>query len=658
MYFTLKITYTKDMKKFLNIILIIINLIIISRLSFLIIYKEDYYKKILVDNDTPLLGMSAPRGRILDIKGNILVDNIGVKSIIYNKLSISTKKELEISKVLAQNIDISFNISDYDLKNYYYLNHQEEIDLTLDKNIIKDYEERKITSKDLFTKKLELITDEMISSINPKEAYFYYLMNNGYSYQDKIIKTNITNEEYILINKLNLEGIRTDITWDRVYPYDKVLKEVFGHVSSYKQGIPKEYKEEYLNKGYNLNDRVGLNNLEYIYDKYLQGEKAKYKVKDNKLTQVEDYKRGKDIVLSIDINLQLEVEKILEEEMIKAKKSPNSKFYNESYIILSNPQDGSILSLIGKKIKEDNTFIDYSYYNILNSYNLGSVVKGGTISVGYINNLINEKTKYIDSCIRLYGGKDKCSWINIGAVDDIRALKMSSNYFQYRIAIGLTGAKYSPGVRLNIKEEHFQEYRRVLGDYGLGSLTNIDLSKEGTGIKSKDYTPDQLLNMSVGHLDTYTPISLNQYINTIATGNRTELSLLKYVLNHDGSLHYEKVNKVLNKAPVNNNFLERIQEGFRQVNKDGTASLYTNQKFPSAGKTGTADSYLDTDADGRVDTQTTTTSYVMYAPLNNPQISITIVSPNIGYKNNVSDYRYPINRLVATEITNLFNFEE
>ncbi|MDD2505307.1 MAG: penicillin-binding transpeptidase domain-containing protein [Bacilli bacterium] len=646
------------MKKFLYIMLIVINLAILTRLLFLSIYKKDYYFEKLDSSNIILEGMTAPRGRILDVNGNILVDNIGIKSIIYNKLNISTKNELEISKILAKNIKITVDVSSYHLKNYYYLNNKEYIDSLLDKKTFKLYEERKITSNELFLKKLELITEDMLNEIDKAAAYYYFLMNNGYSYEDKIIKEDISDEEYILINKLNLDGIRTDIIWDRFYPYGNVLKNIFGLVSSYKQGLPNEFKNEFLSRNYKLNDRVGLNNLEYIYDEYLQGVKSKYQVSNNKLKLLESAKRGKDLVLSIDINLQISIENILEKEMINAKNSLNSKYFNESYIIVSNPQDGSIISLIGKKIKEDFTFIDYSYYNIINAYNLGSVVKGATISVGYKNKIIDDKTKMQDSCIRLYGGRDKCSWTKIGIVNDINALKMSSNYFQYQIAIGLTGKKYYPGIHLLVDESYFNEYRSVLSSYGLGALTGIDLSKEGIGQKGYEYTPDQLLNMSVGHFDTYTSISLVQYINTIATGYRRELSLLKYVIDHDGSILFEKTNKILNKAPIETKYLERIKEGFREVNATGTAYSYTNHKFSSAGKTGTADSYLDTNLDGVVDMQTKTTSYVMYAPFQKPEISIAIVSPNISYNNKKNNYRYPINSRVSREISNLFSFNE
>lgn len=56
--------------------------------------------------------------------------------------------------------------------------------------------------------------------------------------------------------------------------------------------------------GYNLSDRVGISNLEYIYDEYLKGEKAKYEINDNHLKLIKKEEMGKDIVLNIDIDLQ------------------------------------------------------------------------------------------------------------------------------------------------------------------------------------------------------------------------------------------------------------------------------------------------------------------------------------------------------------------
>ena len=57
---------------------------------------------------------------------------------------------------------------------------------------------------------------------------------------------------------------------------------------------------------------------------------------------------------------------------------------------------------------------------------------------------------------------------------------------------------------------------------------------------------------------------------------------------------------------------------------------YTN----SSGKTGTSQSFIDTNDDGKVDTETITTSFVGYSPSVNPIMSIVVVSPDISYNSN------------------------
>ena len=50
----------------------------------------------------------------------------------------------------------------------------------------------------------------------------------------------------------------------------------------------------------------------------------------------------------------------------------------------------------------------------------------------------------------------------------------------------------------------------------------------------------------------------------------------------------------------------------------------------SSGKTGTSQSFIDTDGNGVVDTETITTSFVGYSPSENPRISIVVVSPDVS----------------------------
>ena len=95
-------------------------------------------------NNSVFEGLTAPRGRILDVKGNILVDNIGVKSLVFNKLNIKNSEVITISEKLAEIININENLTDYDKRYYYYLNNKNEIDKLISSDSLKRYEERKI----------------------------------------------------------------------------------------------------------------------------------------------------------------------------------------------------------------------------------------------------------------------------------------------------------------------------------------------------------------------------------------------------------------------------------------------------------------------------------------------------------------------------------
>ena len=626
--------------------LLIVLLIFISICSYrLMSLKEDFsYQKEYI------YGLTAPRGRILDRNGKILVDNIGVRSLVFNKLSISTKETMNVARKLNDIISLDMSSNKKQKRYCYYINNEEEVNKRVSDEVKTKYKERRINKKEYDDYKYSLITDEEIKNINENVCALFYQMNNGYSYEDKLIKKNLTDDEYEMINTSNLKGIRTDITWERYYPYGNTLREVFGTVSSYKQGIPKEFKNKYLKIGYNLSDRVGTSNLEYIYDEYLKGEKAKYEINDNHLKLIKKEETGKDIVLNIDIDLQKYTETVLEEEIKLAKKHPNSKYFDTSFVIISNPNDGSILTMAGRKLTNNGEFIDYSYENIFNSYVAGSIVKGATISVGYKYDLIPQK-KILDGCVKLSTTKDKCSWKSLGYMDAKEALRMSSNYYQYLLAIKLTGKNYSRGMNIGATKEHFEIYRNVLKDYGLGTLSKIDLTNEGTGYKGTSITDDQLLNMAIGQYDTYTPISLTSYINTIATSKRNKLSLLNMVLNKDGTVYYKNKSEVLSTAPINETDLNEIREGFRLVNYSGTGYGYVSNKVKSAGKTGTSESFIDTNNDGIVDLKTVSTTYGTYFPYDSPKISIVIVSPNIKYSNKNSEYKYPINRKVISKIS-------
>lgn len=643
-------------------IVILLFLFIIFMLGYINVYKHSFYARKLDDKQNKYISLaSAPRGRILDRNGNILVDNIGVKTIVYKK-SNSVKKtdEIEIAKKLADLITLDYNESIRELKDYYILLNKEETD-----NLITDkeydlYNNRKLSNDDLYKYKLERITEEMLSTFNDKDrltAHIYSLMNKGYKYEIKIIKDkDVTEEEYAKIIESNIKGVTGSISWERTYPYNNVLRKIFGTVSSRENGVPNDKKRYYLNKGYSLNDRVGTSYLEEYYEEYLKGKKAIYKVNnDNTLTLIEKEEKGNDLVLSIDINLQMEVEKIIQEKIIAGKKLKNTEYYNHAYAIISNPNDGSILTMAGQRLNENtNEFSDISP-NIINSaYTMGSVVKGASQTVGYQTNVIEPNKYMTDSCVKLYLVPEKCSFKRLGRINDITALKWSSNYYQFITAIKASGKTYRYNMKLNSTKDDFKRYRDTFASYGLGVLTDIDLPNEKPGIIGTKQADDLLLNLSIGQYDTYTPIELVQYINTIANnGKRIKLSLMNKIVDSDNKVIKKNDSKVLNDVELDNYYFERLKEGFRQVLDGGTGAGYTELKYKPAGKTGTSESFYDSDLDGKVDVKTISMSYAMFAPVDNPKYSLVVISPNVSHTNGKTEYIAYINKHISKEVSKI-----
>ena len=611
---------------------------------------NEYQEKLIEKTQIYVSGSSAPRGRILDINGKILVDNIGVKTIYYNKVSgITVSDEVDIALNLASILTINVG-SDEELKEYWLVVNNNGNNLITEEEY-ELLEERKINSDDIKLLKLQRITDDMLNEFSEEEkkaAHIYSLMNEGYSYTKKVILKDVSEEEYAKVIEASIPGITGELSWERVYPYGDTLRSILGSIGA----IPEEKKDDYLNNGYELTDIVGLSYLELEYEEYLQGTKAKYLVNnDNTLTKISEEKRGNDLVLSIDIDLQMKVEEIIKDKIVLGDKYPNTDYYKDSYALVSDPNTGSILAIAGIRRNDDDTWSDISLNTINKSFTIGSAVKGATIAVGYKYGLI-EMDKYItDSCVKLYLVPEKCSFKSLGRINDLTALAYSSNYFQYLIAIGLTGNTYTRNMQLNATNEHFQIYRNMLASFGLGVKTGIDLPGEQTGIIGSTIADDLLLNLAIGQYDTYTPVEVLQYINTLATGNRTALSLMKEIKSGEDVILSNEAN-ILNEVDLSDEYLNRIKEGLKLVLSDGTGKIYVDRTLSAAGKTGTSESFYDSNSDGLVDVATITSTFAGYFPADDPKYSVVVITPNISHNNGSNDTMYYGASKITKDITN------
>lgn len=660
---------------FMIIVIILVFTGIGARLVQLQVLESDKYSEDLVASTVRIVeGESAPRGRIYDRNHKLLVDNKAVKTIYYKKQDgVTTKIELDLAYRLADMLDIGYSkLSNRMLKTFWYKSNKEKAQDKITKEERQLYSERKLSSTDLDNLIYERITDEELSvydEVGKEAAYIYYLMNKGYSYAEKIIKNvDVSDSEYAIISENidTLNGVNTKLDWEREYLYGDVFKSIFGTVSSSTQGIPAELVDYYLENGYSMNDRVGISYLEYQYEKYLKGTKALYKITDgNNYELVSNGKRGNDIVLTIDIELQRYLEERLIAEVLATKNERNTKYYERSYAVISDPRTGEVLAMAGKQIKQrDNGeyyVIDYTPGVITTSVTPGSIVKGASMLVGYKYGAIKIGQYHSDECIKIKATPEKCSWKYLGYINDIYALAFSSNVYQYKIAIGVGRGNYQYDRALRLDEDAFNKYRDMYASFGLGVKTGIDLPVESLGYMGKSKLPGHLLDFSIGQYDTYTPIQISQYINTLANdGVKLQPYLLKEVYeapddnnNKFGEKIYNSEVVELGRVDVDGQYIARVKEGFKAVVSYGLGTTYMgNYRNIGAGKTGTSQSFIDTDGNGVVDTETITTSFVGYAPYDNPRMSIVVISPDVAEAG--TDTTSSINKRLTSDMVNKY----
>ncbi|MCK6204418.1 penicillin-binding protein 2 [Bacillus infantis] len=622
-----------------------------------IVYGDDYKREIERTEDVTV-NNPVPRGKMFDSTGKVIVDNTPQNAITYTNKGASQEEMLKVAENLASLIQKDTEkVQERDKKDYWIIKNQEKADAKVTQKELdalkEKYEDDKEFNKKVYDLKLDRITEEELSSLTDKDLEIlaiYRDFTSGYALTPQIVKNkDVTNEEFAVVseNLQFLPGVDTTTDWERYYAFGSTLQSVLGRISKSDEGLPAEKVDYYLARDYSRNDRVGKSYIELQYEDVLHGQKAKVKnITDKggsllKTETISEGQRGKDLVLSIDMELQKEVEKILEEELRAAKRSPGTALLDRAYTVLMDPMTGEILTMAGKKIV-DGEMQDDALGNITTTYNVGSAVKGATILTGYKEGVIQPGSVIFDGPLRIKGTPIKKSWKNFGPLDDINALKYSSNVYMFQTAIRIGDGVYKPDRPLPLNEEGFDTIRDSFAQFGLGVRTGIDLPNEQTGFKGMSDKPGFMLDLAIGQYDTYSNMQLAQYVSTIANGgNRMEPHIVKEIReplmdnSELGPILEETKPKVLNRLDVEENWIERVQEGFRRVMQEPGGTAYGSfggkgKTYKPAGKTGTAEAFYDgprREDFGKEPPETMNLSLVSYAPSDNPEVAMAVLVP-------------------------------
>ena len=551
---------------------------LIFRLGYLQIVRGDEFEAIVKRTETTLVTESVPRGLIYDRDGNILVGNEPQHSITYTRGANTTAEEMaKVASALSALISVSIEeLTERDLKDYWMaVNNEVMLERLTD-------DEKLLPGSELYDVELEKITAEDIAYTDDEKeiAAIFKRMNSAYALSTTSIKNkDVSNEELARVseNLAGLSGVDVATDWVRIYPESDLLRSILGGVTSEKIGLPSDQVATYLAKGYARNDRVGNSYLEQEYESVLSGTKSQWETITDQsgavVAREESYegKAGDNLVLTIDIDFQKEIEQIATDFL-----NSNVDSYNDRiYIVASDPNTGEILGMTGKQRSTSNEIVDDALGVINSSYGMGSAVKGAMVLTGYMSGVISaDNNVLVDEPLQFQGSNPKKSVFNptIGnqvAINDIEALARSSNVYMIKLAMLMGGqSTYESGGTLNISPDLIDELRSYFAQFGLGVKTGIDLPNEGSGLTGFSQAAVNVVDQSFGQYDLYTTLQLSQYINTIANGGtRYAPQLVSEIRSTDangalGALETTLETKVMNQVDVDAQAMSVSSKGF------------------------------------------------------------------------------------------------
>ncbi|MGD2273554.1 peptidoglycan D,D-transpeptidase FtsI family protein [Bacillus wiedmannii] len=628
------------------------------------IIDGETYKNEVEKRENATVSLSVPRGKIFDREGNPVVDNKSLRTITYTKMKgVKSEDILKTARQLADIIEMPqediAKLTETDKKDFWMQLNPKLAENLVSKKEIDTFREKDISGKKLDKKIEELkrkrVTDKNLQELTEKDIKVLAIkskMTSGYQMAPQIIKKDVSEKEFTIISEglANLPGVDVSVDWERVYVNDGLFRSVLGNVSNSDEGLPSERLDYYLVRDYSRNDRVGKSYIEQQYEDVLHGTKKEVRSVADKQGNtirteiISEGKSGKNLTLTIDMELQKKVEESIE-KILKAYKGSESML-DRAFVVMMNPKNGQVLSMAGKRLVEKDgktEFEDYALGTMTSSYELGSTVKGATVLTGFETKAITPGTYFYDAPMKFKGTKEKKSWKDFGNIDDLRALQVSSNVYMFHTALKIAGVDYVKNSSLNIKQEYFDKMRYYFRQFGLGVPTGIDLPNETAGqIGKKDNQPGFLLDYSIGQYDTYTPLQLVQYISTIANGGyRMKPQIVQEVREQTskkdeiGKVVHSVEPIVLNKIEMKEEYINQVKEGFRKVFQEGDGTgvrAFQKASYKPAGKTGTAQTVYGGESDiGRNEKGERRECYNLtlagYAPYDNPEVAFSVVVP-------------------------------
>ena len=442
-------------------------------------------------------------------------------------------------------------------------------------------------------------------------------------------------------NSLSLPGVEIVETSTRSYEQGTVLPHVLGRVGKITAEKWKVTDENgqvtypLKEKGYNMNDIIGISGLESAYEDELRGKDGVETITRNSdgvivstaMTTVPE--PGHTVQLTVNSDFQKAVEQALGKniDMISRAYGTDGARANAGAVVVLDVKDGSVLASANYPSFDQNLYAtQYSEYSadpgmplfnraLQGLYTPGSTYKPSVAVAALDTGVINRySTVYCNGVYNYFQDyHPKCTRHgHSGNIDVITAIKWSCNIFFYDVGRRVTSDVYDA-------------YAYKLG---LGQRTGVEVSEALGRLTTKNdsnYTASLEVQAAIGQGNTViTPVQLATYAGTIANrGTRYRTHFVKSILDtNTGKVLQETQPEVMDVIEDRGDTFDLVQQGMVGVAQ--TIPALANYPYTIACKTGSpqrSESYYA----GSTRKHYTNATMIAYGPVEDPRIAIGIV---------------------------------
>ena len=627
------------------------------RLIFLQLVNGDKFKSQATNTTDYNFTVTAARGDIVDSKGTRIATSVTGYNVVLNKLLMGDEdldgmlqKIVELLRQNGESWNDTLLISQPDAAGNYTFTAEEGS--TKDEKALAAMKDnlglqQYATANDVMEKLVEdyNLSDYSLDWQRTLGGIHYEMQLQAFSNVNNFIMAENVSEVTVATIKehsLSLPGVEIVETSTRSYEQGTVLPHVLGRVgkiTAEKWKVTDENGQTTYplrDKGYNMNDIIGISGLESAYEDELRGKDGVETITrnsdgvivDTALTTVPE--PGHTVQLTIDSSFQKAVDSALASniEMINQTYNANSTKAAAGAAVVIDVKTGAVLAASNYPSFDQNLYAtQYSEYSadpslplfnraLQGLYTPGSTFKPAVAVAGLDTGLINRYSTV--NCTRIYtyykDYRPKCTQHGHGngPIDVVNAIKWSCNIFFYDVGRRLTS-------------EVYDSYAYKLG---LGVRTGVEVSEALGHLTSKtdsNYIESLDIQAAIGQGNTVvTPVQLATYAATLANrGTRYRTHFVKAILDSNtGEVLEETQPEVVEVIEDKGETFDLVQQGMIGVSQ--TISALANYPYTIACKTGTpqrSEGYYS----GGTYKHYTNTMMIAYGPAEDAQIAIGIV---------------------------------